>query len=430
MKTSVFTATLCVGALATSAFAAEFSVSGNVNQTVEGSDNYFLNANPTGSTVKSLTNGTLNFLALTPTTRYLLDTNFSYFKYFGPGADGTTPNFGTPAGANFSIVHLTELDRYNFAASWSRSDAAVTQLAQTGVATAHGSINNYSVSGGVTHDVGRIDTISLTVNANTTSFSDPTQTPYKDVSPTIFWVHNVNPTTTWTNSVNFDWFSQDNAANSQRLMWRLTSGVQSQLTPRLSVNGDFGWVFANAYENANAAASTTATPIPGVTPFQPLVGAGNGWFADAGLGYRLLKDTSVSFTVAHAIIPIFTGQLQLSDTLAASLSHEVNQASSWSVFASYSQTTSPGQIGQTGGTASDFFSAGINYNYRISREWRTNMSYTFRENVGQAKSSTILFSLARDFTLMGNPGAISEAERERSRQRARDTIGQVFPTFR
>ena len=91
MKTSVFTATLCVGALATSAFAAEFSVKGNVNQTVEGSDNYFLNANPTGSTVKSLTNGTLDFLALTPTTRYLLDTNFSYFKYFGPGAAGTNP---------------------------------------------------------------------------------------------------------------------------------------------------------------------------------------------------------------------------------------------------------------------------------------------------------------------------------------------------
>ena len=212
-------------------------------------------------------------------------------------------------------------------------------------------------------------------------------------------------------------------------MWRLTSGVQSQLSSRLSVNGDFGWVFANAYQNGNAAVSTTAPPIPGVTPFQPLVGAGNGWFADASLNYRLLKDTSVSFTVAHAIIPIFTGQLQLSDTIGGSLSHEVNQASSWSVFASYAQATSPGQIGQTGGTASDFFSAGINYNYRISREWRTNMSYTFRENVGQAKSSTILFSLARDFTLMGNPSAISQAETERSRQRARDTIGQVFPTF-
>jgi hypothetical protein len=427
VKTSVFTATLCVGALATSAFAADVSINGSVNQTLEASDNYFLNTNPSGVTAKSTTGGRLDFLARTPTTSYLLDTNFSYFKYFGPGADQTSPTWGTPASANFTINHLTELDRYNFAASWSRSDAAVTQLTQSGIATARGSINTYNINGGVTHDLGRNDTISLSAVASSVSFSDPTQTPYKDVSPTIFWNHNVSQTTTWTNSVNFDWFSQDNAANSQRLMWRFTSGVQSQLSPRLSVHGDIGWVFANAYENG--AASTTTTFIPGVTPFQPLVGAGNGWFGDVGLSYRLLKDTSVSLTAAHAIIPLFTGQLQLSETLGAMLSHEINQSSSWSVFTSYAQSTTPGQVGQSGGGASDFFAAGINYNYRLSREWRTNMSYTFRENVGQAKSSTILFSLARDFTLMGNPTAINEADRERGRQRARDSIGQVFPTF-
>jgi hypothetical protein len=376
-----------------------------------------------------LTSGALNFLALTPTTRYLLNTNFSYFKYFGPGAADTNPTFGTPASANFSIVHLTELDRYNFAASWSRSDAAVTQLTQSGVATAHGSINTFNASGGVTHDLGRNDTISLTALASTVSFTDPTQTPYKDVSPTIFWVHTVSPTTSWTNSVNFDWFSQDNAANSQRLMWRLTTGVQSQLSPRLSINGDFGWVFANAYENGNAAASTATPFIAGVTPFTPLIGAGNGWFGDVGLSYRLLKDTSVYFNAAHAIIPLFTGQLQLSETLGAGFSHQVNQASTWSVFASYGQSSSPGQIGQSVGALSDFFSIGINYSYQLAREWRTNMSYTFRENIGQAKANMVLFSLSRDFTLMGNPTAISQAEQERSRQRARQSIGQIFPGF-
>jgi len=429
VKTSVFTATLCVGALATSAFAAEFSVKGNVNETLEASDNYFLNAHPSGTTAKSLTNGTVDFLALTPTTRYLLDTNYSYYKYFGPGAADTTLTWGTPASANFSIDHVTELDRYKLAASWSRSDAAVTQLAQSGVATAHGSVNTYNVNGGVTHDLGRNDTVSLTGLASTVSFTDPTQTPYKDVSSTVLWVHSVSPTTTWTNSVNFDWFSQDNAADSQRLMWRLATGVQSQLSPRLSVSADFGWVFANAYENGNLAASTATPFIAGVTPFQPLVGAGNGWFGDVGLSYRLLKDTSISLAAAHAIIPLFTGQLQLSETLGAFLSHEINQSSSWSAFASYGQTSAPGQIGQAAGTTSEFFSTGINYSYRITREWRTNMSYTFRESIGVAKSNTILFSLARDFTLMGNPTAINQAELERSRQRARQSIGQVFPGF-
>ena len=126
---------------------------------------------------------------------------------------------------NFRTIHVTELDKFNFAASWSRSDAAVTQLAQSGVANARGSINTFDVNAGVTHELGRIDTISWTADANTVSFTDPTQTPYNDVNSTILWAHTFSPTTTFTNSVNFDWFSQDNAANSQRLLWRFTSGM-------------------------------------------------------------------------------------------------------------------------------------------------------------------------------------------------------------
>ena len=261
--------------------------------------------------------------------------------------------WGTPANVNFRTNHVTELDRFNFAASWSRSDAAVTQLAQTGVANARGSINTYDVNAGVTHDLGRIDTISWTVDWNTVSFTDPTQIPYNDVNSTILWAHTFSPTTTFTNSVNFDWFSQDNAANSQRLLWRFTSGVQSQLTPRLTFNGQIGLIFANAYQNGNAQ-STSVTPIfepgvtpvfvPGVTPFQPLIGAGHGWIGNVGLSYRLLKDTSVSFNAAQAITPMFTGQLQQSSSLATSLNRQINQLSNLSFFASYAQTTSPNAI--------------------------------------------------------------------------------------
>ena len=86
-------------------------------------------------TVKSTTNGTLNFLAQTSTTSYLLNTNASYFKYLGPGAaDAGSVTWGTPASATFSINHVaTELTAFNFAASWTRADVATTNLAQTGV---------------------------------------------------------------------------------------------------------------------------------------------------------------------------------------------------------------------------------------------------------------------------------------------------------
>ena len=348
--------------------------------------------------------------------------------------------WGTPANVNFRTNHVTELDRFNFAASWSRSDAAVTQLAQTGVANARGSINTYDVNAGVTHDLGRIDTISWTADWNTVSFTDPTQIPYNDVNSTISWAHTFSPTTTFTNSVNFDWFSQDNAANSQRLLWRFTSGVQSQLTPRLTFNGQIGLIFANAYQNGNAQSTSVPAPpifVPGVTPFQPLIGAGHGWIGNVGLSYRLLKDTSVSFNAAQAITPTFTGQLQQSSSLGMSLNRQINQPVQSVIFCFIranhfaKRNLAQLQFSQATATESDFFSAGVNYSYQLTREWSANISYTFRENVTVAKSSTVLFSLSKSFTLLGNPSPINAAENERAIQRAQQiqTAGYVFPGF-
>jgi hypothetical protein len=420
------------------AIAAEVAIKGAVSETLEASDNYFLSTNPSGATVKSNTAGTLNFFTGTLDTGYFLDTNYSYYKYFGPGAeDAGSLTWGTPASVSFRTNHVTELDRFNFGASWSRSDAAVTQLLQTGVANARGSINTYNVNAGVTHDLNRTDTISWRANWNTVSFTDPTQTPYNDVSSTILWVHPFSPTTSFTNSVTFDWFSQDNAANSQRLLWTFVSGVQSQLTPRLTFNGQIGLIFANAYQNGNAQ-STGVPPVfvPGVTPFQPLIGAGHGWIGNVGLSYRLLKDTGVSFTAAQAITPTFSGQLQQSFSLGIGLNRQINQLSNLSFFARYVQTKSPNEIGpiqfsQATATASDFFSAGVFYSYRLSREWSANFSYTFRDSITVAKSSTVLFSLSKSFTLLGNPSPINAAEHQRALQRAQQiqTAGYVFPGF-
>ena len=213
--------------------------------------------------------------------------------------------------------------------------------------------------------------------------------------------------------------------------------MTSQLTPRLTFNGQIGLIFANAYQNGNAQ-STSVSPIfvAGVTPFQPLIGAGHGWIGNANLTYRLLKDTSVSFNAVQAVTPTFTGQLQQSRSLATGLNYQINSLSNLSFFASYSQTASPNEIGpiqfsQANATASDFFSAGVSYSYRLAPEWSTNISYTFRENVTVAKSSTVLFSLSKSFTLLGNPAPINAAETQRAILRAQQaqTAGYVFPGF-
>jgi hypothetical protein len=418
VKKSVLAVFLCAGIFATDASAADVSIKGSLNQTVEGSDNYFLTNTPSGTTFKSLSSVNLDVLARTPTTRYLFDSNYSYYKYFGPGSADTSLTHGTPANARFQIDHVTELAKYNLAASWSRDDLASTLLTQTGVVSAQGTVDIFKINGGVTRDLSRLDSVSWTAQASKATYTDSTQTPYKDVTTTALWNHLLTPTTTLTGSVMFDWFSADDSANSQRLFWQIMTGFQSQLSRRLTINGSIGEVFANAYQSGS-----TAPIIPSSLQIQP--GTARDWVANIGVKYQLLKTTNISFTAAQTVAPTILGNLQKSSTVGASITHDINPLSYLTLSTQFAHTMSFG-------TDANFLSAQIAYGYKLTREWRTRLSYTYRQredDTGIARSSTVLLSLTRDFTILGNPTAIDEAEAARRLQRQQQSVGQVFPNF-
>ena len=202
-KSRIIVVALCLAASTSSAVAAKLSIKGKASEAVEASDNEFLNNSPSGTTVKSTTNGSLDLLAQTPTTSYLLNGNYSYYKYFGPGTADTQLTWGTPASANFTVNHTTMLTRFNFGASWNRADVAQTQLAESGISSGRGSSNTYNIFGGFTRDIGRLNSITWSANGSTVSFTDPTQTPYVDLSTTLAWNHTLSRLTTLTNSVYF-----------------------------------------------------------------------------------------------------------------------------------------------------------------------------------------------------------------------------------
>ena len=307
-------------------------------------------------------------------------------------------------------------------------DTATTNLAQSGVASGHGSTNTFSANGGFTRDLGRIDSVSWTANASTVSSTDTTQSPYVDVTTMASWNHNLSQTTTLTNSVSFDWFSEDNTAESQRLFWKIMTGLQSTLSSRLRFTGHVGLAFVNSYQNGGA------QPILPSGSFQPQVGTGNGWLGDVALSYDLLKTTTISLTAAHTISPLLTGQLQLSDTAGLTLNHRINNASNltFSTQFSYLPATSGSSFASNQSSPSEFFTASVTYGYQLTREWRSSLSYMYRQrndDTGIARASTITFVLSRDLTLLGNPTAINQAEQERARERAQQSVGQVFPTL-
>ena len=254
-----------------------------------------------------------------------------------------------------------------------------------------------------------------------------------DVSSTLAWRHNLSQLTTWNNSVYFDWFSEDNTQESQRLFWRLQSGVQSSLSKRLTFSGNIGMVFVNAYQNGSAQPSSQTSSTAGA-PFQLQVGAANAWIGNVGLTYQLSKTTTAALTAAESITPTLTGQLQQSLTVGLNVNHNINELSNISAFAQFAETSSSNQIGQSNSSATNsyFYTASVNYSYMLTRKWRTNLSYTYRQRddqTGTARSNTVLFSLARDFNVLGNPAPINEAERERMRERAQQAVGEVFPRY-
>ena len=196
------------------------------------------------------------------------------------------------------------------------------------------------------------------------------------------------------------------------------------------------WVLVSSIPIKLPSMQTLIPPgLPGISPFVPQVGAANSILADATLTYQLLKTTKISLTAAQAVVPTSFGQLQKSDTIGLTLAHDINQRSNVSFSANFvfvPATPANSVFGGQSGGDSDFFSASVDYGYQLTREWRTHLSYTFRErndDTGIARSSTVLFSLSRDFTLLGNPNAINAAQAERAKERAQQSIGYVFPGF-
>lgn len=392
MKTPVYAGLFILGFAASSAYAAKISLTGTVSQSVSASDNFFLNNHPSGPTYDSITALALHLLARTPVTDYHLDTNISYFTYFGEGAADTSTKTGAPMGVNFNVNHRSDpLTRWNFGTSWQRVDVAGTQLAESGQSTVSGFSDTYTARGGVSRHLTARDTVSLQNSVSTASFTAPGQTPYTDANSTASWVHRFGPLITWNNSLYFDYFADQDAGKTRRLFWRANSGLEIRLTPRLQTHGSVGWIFANSYATAEGAVGpATLGVFPG--------GSGNSPVWDLGLTYDLTKTTSAALSVNEAVTPTILGDLQKSTAIQGGITHRVNSRSNISVTSQYSKLTGGGAAG-----TSDLFTAGVSYSYSFTKELRGAASYTFitrHDNTGTARSNTVLLSLSRDFTAL------------------------------
>ena len=149
MKRLACIASLCLGVFASGAFAADVAIRGYLRETLEVSDNYFLQNTPLGTTFKSLSAVNLDVLARTPGWRYLLSSNVSYYNYFGSGCrcDKSDERSTRSTRCFESNTRPTSpsifLPRPTLAPTLQS-----TQLTQTGFVTGNGSINTFRAIGG------------------------------------------------------------------------------------------------------------------------------------------------------------------------------------------------------------------------------------------------------------------------------------------
>jgi len=419
VKRSVFVAPLFLVALAPGALAAEFSVKGNARETTDVSDNYFLTPMPLGYAGKTLSAIDLDFLAATTTTRYTLDSHYSYYKYFGPGAEDQQLNWGTPATVKYNVDYAYDpRTKFNYSAAWSRSDVATTTLTETGTSSGRGSVDTYRATVGGSYSATHADSFSWVANVSTVSYTDPTQTPYVDYATTGAWNHRISAATVLTQSVNFDWFQSDDIFKSQRLFWTAQSGFQSQISRRWFVNGEAGVSLVNAYQNNPIALLNIPTVI---TP-----GAAQGFVGDLGVTYKVDPTTVALLKLSKAVTPTVLGQLQNTESLGLTMTHTINRVANLTFLSQFSHAKSSAD------TSSDLFTTSVNLEYKLSREWKTSTSYTYRQrndSAGVTRAHMVLVSLSRDFNVYGKPAPpLPKTQAEIIRQ-AQQRAEQALPSL-
>jgi hypothetical protein len=111
--------------------------------------------------------------------------------------------------------------------------------------------------------------------------------------------------------------------------------------------------------------------------------------------------TELSVSASQSITPGVLGELSQRTSFGFGLAHSINSISSLSFNGQMTRFNAGG--GQAGSDASDFWSASASYSRRLTREWRTQITYSYRQRDSDASSlssNSVVMVLARDMTLL------------------------------
>jgi hypothetical protein len=377
---------LCCALWAPNAIAADWSAKVQFRESAEANDNRALRNNSPGETYEFASEVFMSTVARLPGMRIEANADLSYRALTGPGAD----DFATPLnnGASIRIEKLDSLTKYYLTGSWRLQDAVSAQVADTGVVVAKGDISTYTLDAGLQRRVSPLDSIAWSVRGTSVDvdFTVLGAVPYVGLTTTGAWIRRLNPTTDLTTSVEFEFMDRDAPGNPQTIFMRAMVGVDSQLTRRLTLK-------------AAAGAGAHRTDVDDALNPQ-VIETSASWLGDLQLIYRPLAGTQLSVFAAHSIAPNVVGDVQNRTSAGVRVRQEINRSSDLLLYGAFDHAKS--LDGVDFGTA-DYFRASVTYGYRLTPDWRAELSYRFAhrtDDAGDASSNAIFLSAVRDWTLL------------------------------
>lgn len=385
-------------AVTASSRAAEWSGTTSLSETFEANNNFFLTTAPKGILYGSTSALFVDLSARTPTSRYGLNGDFAYINYLGPGAADASLTSFTQNGVSLTAEYSGHqpADKLTFVTTWRRQNIATAQINDIGIATAQGEINSISAGSNFVKQLSAADTLSF---AATESMVEPTgsnASPYHNLTVGPTWRRELNSITDWVSLTDLSWTVQDGSSKSDTKFTRALTGFNLRPTPRLKLSASVGFGVVSS-SGAGTIAGIFGQPIAGFGTFQS--GQGSvvvGYLADGQATYQLSNTTDLTATASRAISPGVLGELSLRTTYGLGMSEKVNSSSSIFINGALSKVS-------TSGSNFDFWTASIAYEKRLSREWRTNVSYNYRQRISSSQSissNAFTFVLARDVTLL------------------------------
>jgi opacity protein-like surface antigen len=349
------------------AIAADWSLEFGASEALTFDDNLGLDEKDRDAGLKSSTAFDLDLQALAKTYKINLAPRVSVSKTFFQREPDDWSYF--PSGT-LLLSKWTKLTTYDLVASYSKSEASSNELVEGIITENEGDQINYAVTGTVTHKVNERNSLIWSNAASMVDYTLPSENlvPALTATSTGTWRHEISALTSANLIGSAQFYDPDSLTVDERFLYRVTAGINTRLTKRLSVTAAVGAVLLDPEHD-----DTEVDMI-----------------FNASADYKL-KTTGYSFSVGRDLSPSQDGSLNDRYSTRLAVNHEVNDLMTLGAYAAYST-----QI-DSEGAKSSALTISPTLSYQLSEDWSSSVSYRYIHTEDEnetAHSNAVTLSLS------------------------------------